>query len=347
MECLDEAELAALFSVASGVSRVASGVDLDAHLDGCSACRSLVAAYAAVGDDDTMMTPTVPSSPMGPARALEVGDRVGQRYRLERVVGEGGMGVVWAAEDLLTGERVAIKTLKSVHPELLKRFDREARVSASIGHPNVVDVRAILQLDDGSPAFVMDLLEGRSLATELHLRGGTLPVEEAVAVLLPLLSAVRAAHAKGILHRDLKPQNVFLAGGDGGPPVVTLLDFGLAKLLAKDEDALTKLTRTGAVMGTPQYMAPEQLYGDPAVDARADIWAVGAIAYEMLSGLLPLEGKSLAQLVRSAARGVVRPLPASVPAPLGNVIHAMLAIEPAGRPSLADVHHAFSSWRPS
>lgn len=341
MGCLEAAELVELFHGSS----VGAREQADRHLDVCSACRSLVAAYAraeedADGDLDPALAATLPVSSVG-AEAPRPGDVLGSRWELERVVGEGGMGVVWAARDLATGARAAVKLLKSPSPELCRRFAREARVAAAIGHPNVLEVRAVIPMPDGAPALVMDLLEGRSLAAVLAERG-TLPPSELCAVLVPLVGAVRAAHARGVVHRDLKPQNVFLASdAPGAEPVVMLLDFGLAKVVAVDDEAAEKLTRSGAVVGTPHYMAPEQLFGESGVDGRADVWSIGAIAYEALSGNKALEGKTYAQIVRSATRGGPRPLAEvapGAPAALAQLVDAMLAVERDARPTIAQVH---------
>ncbi|AKV02887.1 serine/threonine protein kinase [Labilithrix luteola] len=338
-----------------GASESGSGDRMEAvraHIDDCEACRSLVVAYVLLADggdsepsDATRMASTVPSDQaVREARTvtnLSAGDVVGDRYVLERVVGEGGMGVVWAAREYASGATFAIKFLKAESTELCRRFDREARIASSLRHPNVLEVRAALSLPDGTPGLVMDLLRGRSLAAELSRRY-RLPGEEVVAYFLTLVSAVRAAHALGVVHRDLKPSNVFLATErDGSPPVVMLLDFGLAKLVAVDEAAAEKLTRTGAVLGTPAYMAPEQLFGEPGVDGRADVWAIGAMAYECLAGRRPLEGKSYAQLVRSATRGAIARTADIVPdiSPLlASTVDGMLAIDPAARLPLAEVH---------
>jgi serine/threonine-protein kinase len=347
VQCLDATALADLFGPSGDTT---SREIVERHIDDCGACRSLVALYARMQDetDETVLEPTVASTPPGrDDRPLASGDPIGGRYVLDRVVGEGGMGVVWAAVDRASGERVAIKVLTSPSPELCRRFVREARVASAIGHPNVLEVRSVVPLADGSPALVMDLLEGRSLGAEITARGGKLDARTAVELLLPVVAAVRAAHAKGIVHRDLKPANVLLArDGEAAKPVVMLLDFGLAKLVAVDDEAAEKITRSGAVVGTPHYMAPEQLFGERGVDARADVWSIGAMAYECLSGRKPLDGKSYAQLVRSATKGSVRALAETAPeAPpaLAAIVMAMLAFDPAARPTVAAVHAALDA----
>ena len=335
MGCLDPLGLAQVFQEPSLELRA----DLDRHIDGCAACRSLVAAYARLQDDaDTASGVTVLAA-TAPIPRAGTPDTVGQvvagRYRLERVVGEGGMGVVWAAFDLLTGREVALKKLKTATSELSRRFEREARVGQVIGHPNVLEIRAALSLPDGTTVIVMDLLHGRSLASDLAVRG-PLPIAETLSIMVPLASAVRAAHAKGVVHRDLKPGNVFLATDDDAqPPVVMLLDFGLAKILTTDDGAAEKLTRTGALLGTPHYMAPEQLVGEPAGPA-ADVWALAVITFECLTGKRPLEGRTMAQLVRSATTGNIARLPAT--ARIAPLVNRMLASDPAARPAMSEVH---------
>lgn len=362
MGCLDANALVDIFAGARGGG---ARDQLELHLDACEACRNLVAAYARVADEqcpaalaDTEAGPT--DSPAGPAdagagepptpdgesptqvtRPLEAGDLLAGRFRLERVVGEGGMGIVWQATDVLAARPVALKLLRLETPELTRRTLREAWVSATVSHPNIVEVHEVVWTARGAPVLVMDLLRGESL-DKLLLRRGRLDVAETVGVLLPLVGAVRAAHARGVLHRDLKPQNVFLADDGAGPPVVMLLDFGLAKLLSGGSDlGADALTRSGAIVGTPHYMAPEQLYGDRAIDRRADVWSIGALAYECLSGKRAIEGRSYGQIVRALGRGRITPLAAvapHVPEPLARVILAMLSPERDDRPELAEVH---------
>jgi serine/threonine-protein kinase len=345
MECLDAPALFELFAASSPSPRRDA---FEEHLDRCDRCRRLVAAYARLADDrDTLADPPIspfaatelsePPPPVEPGK-VGAGDLIAGRYLLDRIVGEGGMGVVWAARDLFADRRVALKLLKIETPELTRRVMREAHVAAAIAHPNVVALHDVITRPGAPPILVMDLLEGESLDRVLSARR-PLPVAETIAVLLPLVGAVRAAHARGVLHRDLKPQNVFLARErEGAEPVPMLLDFGLAKIVGEEVEVLT---RTGAIVGTPHYMAPEQLYGEKDIDRRADVWALGAIAYECLSGKRPLEGSSYAQLVRNASRGEGKPLASlapSVPAALAAIIDRMLARDRAGRPELAEVH---------
>ncbi len=330
---------------------------VEGHLDGCPACRELVAAYARASDDSgeqsTIMgssaaafAPTVSSAPPPPTLSEpRVGDLIGSRYLLERIVGEGGMGVVWAARDLVGERHVALKMLKASTPELAKRSWREARAATYVGHPSLVEVLDVvappLSVGDAAPVLIMPLLDGESLDRVLGKRG-TLAVPETVALLLPVVSGMYAAHAKGVIHRDLKPSNVFLAKDPAGlDPVVLVLDFGLAKLLGGSDEGADKLTRTGAVLGTPHYMAPEQLFGDRAIDHRADVWAIGAIFFECVSGLRPIDGKSYAQLLKNATLGMVKRLGQTVPAVdprVASLVDRMLSVDREGRPSLGEVH---------
>jgi len=230
-----------------------------------------------------------------PSLDLTPGQVIAGRYRLERLVGEGGMGLVYSATHTITRKSVALKFLKVTGDEHVRRFLREARIAGTVRHPNIVEVHDILQLPGGgAPVMVMDLLRGESLAQRLE-REQRVPLHELTAILLPVVSALGSAHALGIIHRDLKPENIFLTRGSaGGKDGVKVLDFGIAKLTAQEGDAASSgITHTGAVMGTPYYMAPEQVFGEKAIDHRADIWALGVILYECVSGRKPIGGSSL------------------------------------------------------
>ncbi len=272
---------------------------------------------------------------------MDPGLVVAKRYRLERQLGAGGMGAVWAATHVVTHKVVALKFLHKKHddPDARRRVLREARAACAVQHPNVVAVHDVIEDEEGTPILVMDLLRGESLAQKLT-REGTLAPGEAVAILTPVLSALSAAHAVGIVHRDLKPDNVFLV--DGISSNVRILDFGVAKLSGKD--AATKetnrLTETGAMIGTPHYMAPEQAFGESDVDARADLWAVGAVFYECLAGVPPTEGQNLGQILKVLASGSIKPLSTrapSAPPALAAIVDRLLAIEKADRPESAVV----------
>ena len=226
------------------------------------------------------------------AQTLPAGARVGE-YEVTGLLGQGGMGVVYSGVHPLLGRRVAIKVLNRqvAHPEAAARFLQEARAASRLRHQNIVDVFAFGQMPDGHYYQVMEFLDGESLRAILH-RDGPLTLAQARTVIVGVLSGLGAAHAPGIVHRDVKPDNIFLCA-----PLprlvasdVKLLDFGLAK---NDSGAHASVkTRTGITMGTPAYMSPEQCRALPDIDARADIYAVGVVLYEMLAGHAPYQSDS-------------------------------------------------------
>ncbi len=215
-----------------------------------------------------------------------VGEVLGGRYLVEERLGEGGMGVVYRARHVELGRQFAVKVLRQdfgSDSESVERFAQEARAASGIGHPHIVNVVDFGSAEDGSPYLVMEFLQGEPLSHRLA-REGALPQEEALAIAEQIADALQAAHALGVVHRDLKPDNVFLVPTTEGV-TVKLLDFGVAKVLG----AARKLTRTGVIFGTPQYMSPEQAAGQ-AVDHRADLYALGLLLYEMLTGRVPFQG---------------------------------------------------------
>ena len=247
---------------------------------------------------------------------------VAERYRLERKLGEGGMGAVWAATHLVTRKRVAIKMLKpelAKNAALVERFLREARAACAVQHPNVVQIHDVLQMAEGVPLMVMDLLDGESLAERL-IRDGRLSVPEFSRVMLKVLPAVAAAHAAQVVHRDLKPDNLFLCRTVDGAIDLRVLDFGIAKVSSTDAEAGV-LTKTGSMLGTPFYMAPEQLFGEKDVDFRADIWSLGIIIYECLSGQRPTEATNLGQIIKLVTSTGIRPLESLVPHVPPDICH--------------------------
>jgi serine/threonine protein kinase len=260
------------------------------------------------------------------------------------------MGEVWAATHAITRRRVAMKFLKgsaAKRSEMHQRFLREARALSLVRHPSVVEVLDVFELNGGGPVMVMDLLIGETLGAKLA-RDGPLPVGRALALTLPVVEALEAAHARGIVHRDLKPDNIFLEAGDDGHVIVKVLDFGIAKLTAKDGDEAETgpLTGTGSVLGTPWYMAPEQLSGEKDIDPRADVWALGVILYECLSGRRPVDGSNVAQLVMRMVRDGIVPIEERLPgiAPeVARLIGRMLARERDERPrDLAEVRRVLA-----
>ena len=223
------------------------------------------------------------------------GDLIGSKYRIVRLIGDGGMGSVFEARHEGLGAPVALKFLHedlAERPGLTDRFLREARVAATIQSPHVAHVTDVDVGPGGLPYLVMELLNGESLQRVLD-RERKLPPQVAVDFALQVAGGLEAAHAVGVVHRDLKPDNVFVTPSTGGP-CLKLLDFGIAKLLASQEQR--GLTRAGVVMGTAEYMPPEQLYAASEVDGRADVYALGVMLFEMLSGRRPADGED-AQII--------------------------------------------------
>jgi hypothetical protein len=259
------------------------------------------------------------------------------KYRLTRQIGKGGMGVVYEAEHLTLGKRVAIKLMLEKYAqdgEATARFGREARAASRIGNPHIIDVIDTGTTPDGRPFVVMELLNGMPLSNVIEL-SGSIPPWRAIQIMRQVLRAVGAAHAKGIIHRDLKPDNIFIVN-DGGDQhdFVKLLDFGISKVVDLDEQvAFTKLTTTGVVMGTPLYMAPEQAMGHP-IERYADIYACGVILFEMLAGRPPFEGQTYAVLVAkllTQAPPLLSSLKPGLPNALVAAVHRALEKEPKDR----------------
>ena len=234
---------------------------------------------------DIALGSTIVAAPTKPE--LEVGRVLASKYRLEELLGSGGMGHVYRALNVEIERPVAIKVLRAEHAQnapIVERFLREARAANLVRHPNVVDVVDIGRDGDGSPFIVQELLEGEDLAKYVEGRGGRLSLAEITEYLLPVVDAVAAAHARGVVHRDLKPENVFLAQ-TGHRRIPKLLDFGISKLRLPN----IKVTEVGTMMGTPAYMAPEQVQGSRDADPRTDVWALGVMLFELLSGTLPFQ----------------------------------------------------------
>ncbi|MBI3201291.1 MAG: serine/threonine protein kinase [Myxococcales bacterium] len=264
---------------------------------------------------------------------LTEGQVIADRYRVRKLLGAGGMGSVWIAEHIELGKTVALKVMlpaMSANPEMRQRFINEGRAAASIGHPNIVEVFDLGF--HGQFAFIaMEKLEGEELDMRIE-RTGPLPVSEAIRIAADLADAIGAAHELGIVHRDLKPANVFLATRGRQKDQVKVLDFGIAKLTQGTSDVNTK---TGAVIGSPMYMAPEQLQDAKTVDARADVHAIGAILYAMLTGRPPYVGATLTELFYKIVSESPRPLRevrGDVPEWLERVVASALAKHPGERP---------------
>jgi len=264
-----------------------------------------------------------------------IGRIIADRYRILGLIGEGGMGAVYEAEHLHVGRRVALKRL---HPELaadansVQRFQREARAAGRTGHENVVDVIDLGFADDGAPYLVMELLEGENLAERLR-RERQLSPQRACHVVGQVLAALEAVHAHGVIHRDLKPDNIFLTRRGARRDYVKVLDFGVSKVRDLEADNAS-LTRTGVMVGTPHYMSPEQARGVRALDHRVDLYACGVILYEALSGQLPFRGDNYHALLQAILAGEPTRLSVIVPsldAALVDLVHRALSRAPDER----------------
>lgn len=249
---------------------------------------------------------------------------VGGRFKVERLIGRGGMGEVFAASHAITGRLVA---LKFVRPDIrsgkgqAQRFLREARIASALRHPNIVEVLDAFE-EGGAAVLVMELLVGETLSA-YRTRAGTLPLSEAAEILVPVARALSAAHRRGVVHRDLKPDNIFLATGSGSRPVPKVLDFGIAKVLDFTE-LVSELdgyaTSTGAIVGTPHYMSPEQAMSDRDIDAKADIWSLGVILFEALAGRRPVTFETLGQMYAAFLGGSIPPVRDALPGLPGDVV---------------------------
>ena len=265
------------------------------------------------------------------------------RYRLDRALGQGGMGTVWVAHQLTLGRAVAIKALRKGRAQDQARLEREAHLLAAVRHPSIVQIFDFGRTADGLSYVVMELVEGPTLDARLAALS-RLPCEEAVSLLLPLLEGLSVVHAAEIVHRDIKPANILLAiEGTGKSARVTpkLLDFGIAK-----SDDAAALTMAGDLIGTPAYMAPEQFAGG-AVDARADLWAVGALLYDMIAGEPPFVGPNLFELMRRVKDEppTFPRMAAGLDGKLWSQLTELLRKDPSERPSSAHlVKERLTEW---
>lgn len=267
------------------------------------------------------------------------GDLIGERCRVVRLIGRGGMGEVYEAENTWTSRRVAVKVLQAfaaIDTKMLSRFQQEAQAATKLAHRNIIDVLDMGRDERTGVVFIVqELLVGETLRDRVE-RQGHLDLREAIDLLLPVMGALATAHRSGIVHRDVKPENVFLLNTSEGETVPKLIDFGLAK--ARDSDA--HLTSTGQIMGTPHFMSPEQFRGDADPDGRCDLWATAVMLYEALSGALPFDGATPPAVMFKIFHetpprlDVVNP---QVPTSVADVVHSALQVERDARPAGMEV----------
>lgn len=264
------------------------------------------------------------STPSGrPPPPLGTGSILADTYRIEEPLGQGGMGQVFAARHLRTGRRYAVKTIlqnERTSGMALRRFEREATAASALRHPNIVQVHDFNVGADGTFFLVMDLLEGETLAQRIG-RVGPLPWPEAQRITTELCSALAAAHGQGLLHRDIKPSNVFLARTQSAPDRSVLVDFGLVKSL---DDSAPGMTSTGAVIGTPMYMSPEQARGE-TLDPRADLYSLACVVFEAVTGAPPFLDRTMAAIYMKILNTPPPRASASAPRPLPRALDDVLA----------------------
>lgn len=273
------------------------------------------------------MTASVPPDHSGFAAPLQRGSSFGDRFQIERVIGGGGMGNVYEAMDLYRREVIALKVLR-FRRELIDdagaRFRRETQILTSLDHPNIVRIRDFGYASDGTPWFTMELLEGETLRERLK-RSSPLPLPNLSELLLAAAGALAQAHSRGVIHRDLKPEHVFLCR-DG---TIKLLDFGLSLSVSSK-----RLTKKGAIVGTPRYMAPEQILSASDADARADVYGLGVLAYEALCGVSPFDAADHGQLLGAIAQGrsvALRTRRPDLPTAVCRVVHRAISSNASDR----------------
>ncbi len=274
------------------------------------------------------------------------------KYRVESVIGQGGMGVVVAATHEGLDQRVAIKFLAPEamrSAEAVERFLREAKVAAKVKSDHVARVSDVGRVEGGTPFIVMEHLEGTDLAGLVD-RSGAMPIDEVCEIGLQACEALAEVHAAGIVHRDLKPSNLFITRRADGSPYLKLLDFGISKLTANDDESEDPaLTRTAALMGSPSYMSPEQIKSTKEVDARTDVWSLGAVMYEALTGKRAFRGETVPQvcaMIASEEPAAPSSIRADVPAELEGAVLACLVKKPEERGTLLQLARTLVRFAP-
>jgi len=309
--------------------------------------------------DDPNLEPSEPSSSSSTTSIgmpFEIGSVIAGKYRIDRILGAGGMGVIFAGHHAALDQRVAIKVLKPSaidNAEFVARFGREARSAAKLRSEHVARVIDVGESDKGLPFMVMEYLSGKDLSRVLK-DGGPLPIEDACEYVLQACEGLAEAHAAGIVHRDLKPANLFLTTGTDGTPLVKVLDFGISKILASpgDDSAPSEgLTQTQAMIGSPHYMSPEQLKSARTVDARTDIWSLGGVLFKLLTNEPAFEGESTPELCVSILVGPLRSLRAvrpDIPEDLEAIVGKCLSKDPKDRfATVSELARALSRFGPA
>jgi diguanylate cyclase (GGDEF)-like protein len=272
---------------------------------------------------------------MASKRKFKAGDIIDKKYCLIEHLGSGGMGIVFLAQHMLLQKKVALKFLQrspADGDEAIKRFFREAKAAAAVSHRGVAEVYDIGWIDAARPYIVMEYVEGESLETFLRRSGGRLPIELATEIAIQILSVLISVHAKQIVHRDLKPENIFVCNDEDGHATVKLLDFGVSKVLTPTDSS--KLTKAGQIVGSLRYMSPEQVQGEPGIDHRMDLWSVGVILYELLTGTTPFKANRVDELIYQIVREPVEPpsrVRAEIPAAFEAIVLKALSRMPETR----------------
>jgi serine/threonine-protein kinase len=292
----------------------------------------------------------VVSLELPPNCPVREGDLLAGKYRIESVLGVGGMGVVLQALHVDLGQRVAIKLMLREmlsHPESVARFTREARAAARLQNDHVVRVMDVSRLDSGEPFMVMEHLRGRDMAAVVRAEGAQ-PVAPTIDRVLQACEAIAEAHAAGIVHRDLKPANLFLAERPDGTTSIKVLDFGISKVTAGTEGVDVNMTATNSLLGSPAFMSPEQMRSAKSVDARSDIWALGVILYELLPGRPAFDAETMVELVARITVDAPTPLRRhrqDLPPDLERAVLSCLEKDPARRPqSIAELAKVLSPF---